>query len=89
MLQKFIFPDAQCLERKRFPGELNKVNDYSQIPEQKELFESPIHICKQKKRGKACVKDNTTSRQEVDVLLTCGSEKAKNKFCVYCEVSEN
>lgn len=37
MLQKFIFPDAQCLERKRFPGELNKANDYSQIPEQKEV----------------------------------------------------
>lgn len=35
MLQKFIFPDAQCSERKRFPGELNKVKNYSQISEQK------------------------------------------------------
>lgn len=31
MLQKFILPDAQCLERKKFPGELNKAKDYSQI----------------------------------------------------------
>lgn len=37
MLQKFIFPSAQCLERKRFPGELNKAKKYSQVPEQKEV----------------------------------------------------
>lgn len=37
MLQKFMFPDAQDLERMNFPGELNKVKKYLQVPEEKEV----------------------------------------------------
>ena len=37
MLQKFIFPDAQDLKRKKFPGELNKATKYSQVPEEEEV----------------------------------------------------
>jgi len=37
MLQKFIFSDAEDLERKKFPGELNKAKKYSQVPEEKEV----------------------------------------------------
>lgn len=37
MLQKFMFPDAQDLEKMNFPGELNKVKKYLQVPEEKEV----------------------------------------------------